>query len=231
MGADRPADRPRLDDRKFLSGFGSNGGEGSWELFADSTDCLWTGGDFSRQTARLHAALDAGGGRNPYTLVEFPLVEFARLGLLRDEDYAPFVDNRTVRYRLRAERALGDRGELTIRGLVARGKLTDEQRRLLAQREASGLPAYPDSGALGDWRSGLFALEALGARDLARERARDLPKVIEAHWSGRTGSRPFQASFEDFGAEGYVRCNLDRSKEVKTAPQSLLNVPLESFRF
>lgn len=28
--------------------FGSNGGEGSWELFADSTSCLWSGGDFTR---------------------------------------------------------------------------------------------------------------------------------------------------------------------------------------
>ena len=27
---------------------GSQYGEGSWELFADSTDCLWTGGDFNR---------------------------------------------------------------------------------------------------------------------------------------------------------------------------------------
>ncbi|MEP1125890.1 MAG: hypothetical protein ABJH68_18575 [Ilumatobacter sp.] len=27
---------------------GSRNGEGSWELFADSTGCLWTGGDFNR---------------------------------------------------------------------------------------------------------------------------------------------------------------------------------------
>lgn len=27
---------------------GSRYGEGSWELFVDSTDCLWTGGDFNR---------------------------------------------------------------------------------------------------------------------------------------------------------------------------------------
>jgi hypothetical protein len=27
---------------------GSKHGEGSWELFVDSTDCLWTGGDFNR---------------------------------------------------------------------------------------------------------------------------------------------------------------------------------------
>lgn len=27
---------------------GSEHGEGSWELFVDSTDCLWTGGDFNR---------------------------------------------------------------------------------------------------------------------------------------------------------------------------------------
>lgn len=27
---------------------GSRNGEGSWELFVDSTDCLWTGGDFNR---------------------------------------------------------------------------------------------------------------------------------------------------------------------------------------
>ncbi|MFK7916703.1 MAG: hypothetical protein AB8G14_01385 [Ilumatobacter sp.] len=28
----------------------SENGEGSWELFVDSTDCLWTGGDFNRGT-------------------------------------------------------------------------------------------------------------------------------------------------------------------------------------
>jgi len=27
---------------------GTQNGEGSWELFVDSTDCLWTGGDFNR---------------------------------------------------------------------------------------------------------------------------------------------------------------------------------------
>ncbi len=32
----------------WYPGIGTQNGEGSWELYADSTDCLWTGGDFNR---------------------------------------------------------------------------------------------------------------------------------------------------------------------------------------
>jgi hypothetical protein len=115
---------------------------------------------------------------------------------LRNEDYAPFLDAGTVRFYLSGTSTLGARGELTIRGLLARGELTEEQRRGLARRNVSGLPGYPEYGSLEDWRDGLFALEALGFRDLARERASDVATVLDAHWTGNAGDRPFAAAFD-----------------------------------
>lgn len=41
-------DAVRLEHLTWYPDIGSETGEGSWELFADSTDCLWTGGDFNR---------------------------------------------------------------------------------------------------------------------------------------------------------------------------------------
>lgn len=37
-----------LEHLTWYPDIGSQNGEGSWELFVDSTDCLWTGGDFNR---------------------------------------------------------------------------------------------------------------------------------------------------------------------------------------
>ncbi len=37
-----------LEQLNWYPDIGSQFGEGSWELFADSTGCLWTGGDFNR---------------------------------------------------------------------------------------------------------------------------------------------------------------------------------------
>ncbi|MFN3255018.1 MAG: fibronectin type III domain-containing protein [Ilumatobacter sp.] len=45
MAAFDPMVHEQLD---WVPQLGSNGGEGSWELFADSTGCLWSGGDFTR---------------------------------------------------------------------------------------------------------------------------------------------------------------------------------------
>ncbi len=45
MGAFDTATAEHLD---WYPAIGTSTGEGSWELFADSTDCLWTGGDFNR---------------------------------------------------------------------------------------------------------------------------------------------------------------------------------------
>ena len=38
----------RVEHMDWYPDIGSEFGEGSWELFADSTGCLWTGGDFNR---------------------------------------------------------------------------------------------------------------------------------------------------------------------------------------
>ena len=47
--------------------------------------------------------------------------------LLRDEDYAPFLEAKEVRYRLSGESTLGDDGELTIRGLRLEQKGVDSK--------------------------------------------------------------------------------------------------------
>ncbi len=45
MGAFDTSIHEQID---WVPQIGADGGEGSWELFADSTDCLWSGGDFTR---------------------------------------------------------------------------------------------------------------------------------------------------------------------------------------
>lgn len=49
------------DQYDWYPQIGTQRGEGSWELFADSVDCLWTGGDFNRGSFDGNVARYVGG--------------------------------------------------------------------------------------------------------------------------------------------------------------------------